>query len=259
MEFDWKYYLDKYPDLRINGVHTQKQAFIHWNNYGKKEGRIYNKYMEYKNLHSINDIKNIFYINLEHRTDRNSHIISQLNSVGLVNFERFNAIKHENGAIGCSMSHLKCLELAKERKYDHILICEDDTTFLNSEVFINSINNFFLKNIKWDVLLLGGNNQPPYNYIDETCIKVSHCQTTTCYIVREHYYDTLIDNFKLGLLQLKNEPSKHSIYAIDMYWTLLQKQDNWLLLTPLTVIQREDYSDIQKINVNYKSEMVILK
>jgi hypothetical protein len=39
--FDWRYYLDKYPDLRINGVHTESQAINHWNTYGKREGRRY--------------------------------------------------------------------------------------------------------------------------------------------------------------------------------------------------------------------------
>jgi len=38
--FDWKFYLDEYPDLRINGVHTEKQAIDHWNTHGKVEGRI---------------------------------------------------------------------------------------------------------------------------------------------------------------------------------------------------------------------------
>jgi hypothetical protein len=37
--FNWKYYLDAYPDLRFNGVHTEKQAIQHWINHGKKEGR----------------------------------------------------------------------------------------------------------------------------------------------------------------------------------------------------------------------------
>ena len=39
--FDWEYYLDKYPDLRVNGVHTKEQAINHWNNYGQYEGRSY--------------------------------------------------------------------------------------------------------------------------------------------------------------------------------------------------------------------------
>jgi len=37
--FDWRYYLDKYPDLRANGVHTEQQARQHWVTHGEKEGR----------------------------------------------------------------------------------------------------------------------------------------------------------------------------------------------------------------------------
>jgi hypothetical protein len=38
--FDWLYYLDKYPDLRANGLHTEQQALQHWLYYGEKEGRV---------------------------------------------------------------------------------------------------------------------------------------------------------------------------------------------------------------------------
>ena len=38
--FDWQYYLDKYPDLRANGVKTEQQAITHWKTYGEKEGRV---------------------------------------------------------------------------------------------------------------------------------------------------------------------------------------------------------------------------
>lgn len=37
--FDWKFYLDEYSDLRINGVHTEQQAIHHFNTCGKIEGR----------------------------------------------------------------------------------------------------------------------------------------------------------------------------------------------------------------------------
>jgi len=36
---DWCFYLDKYPDLRQNGIHTEQQAIDHWHTYGKQEGR----------------------------------------------------------------------------------------------------------------------------------------------------------------------------------------------------------------------------
>jgi hypothetical protein len=39
-DIDWTYYLDRYHDLRANGVHTEQQAKKHWLEYGKKEGRV---------------------------------------------------------------------------------------------------------------------------------------------------------------------------------------------------------------------------
>jgi len=213
-------------------------------------------------INSLTDIKNVFYINLEHRKDRKEHVESQLKSVGITEFERFNAVKLSNGRVGCSMSHLQCLKLAKERNYDHLMICEDDTTFLNPTLFKNQINTFF-QNIninikKWDVLLLGGNNVPPYQPIDDTCIRVSHCQTTTCYLVQNHYFDTLIANIKEGIQHLMREPDNHRYYAIDMYWLQLQKKDIWLLIVPLSVIQKEDYSDIEQRRTNYSGMMLDL-
>lgn len=38
----WVSYLDRYPDLRQNGIITQKQAISHYLRYGKFEGRIFN-------------------------------------------------------------------------------------------------------------------------------------------------------------------------------------------------------------------------
>ena len=116
-----------------------------------------------------------------------------------------------------------------------------------------------MKNHKnWDVLLLAGNNVPPYIKVDNTCVKVSHCQTTTGYIVKSHYYDILINNIKEGIQYLMKDPNNHFHYAIDKYWLLLQKQNNWFLIIPPTVIQREDYSDIEKRNTNYKHLMTDL-
>jgi hypothetical protein len=53
-------------------------------------------------------------------------------------------------------------------------------------------------------------------------------------------------------------PDKHVLYAIDKWWFQLQGKDNWLLITPLTVTQREDYSDIEKKHTNYTRLMIDL-
>ena len=99
---------------------------------------------------------------------------------------------------------------------------------------------------------------PPYEAIDNTCIKVTRCQTTTGYIVKNHYFDTLIQNIRDGINKLMREPENHALYAIDKYWFQLQERDNWYLIIPLTVTQREDYSDIEKRQTNYTRAMTSL-
>jgi len=212
------------------------------------------------NMKSIADIKHAFYINLTKRTDRKKHVEEQLSSVGIVG-ERFNAVEISNGAIGCSLSHLKCLKNAFDNDLPHVLICEDDITFLEPEVFINQVNKFLESHCddnSWDVLLLAGNNVPPYKLVDDTCVKVKHCQTTTGYIVKKHYYKKLMTNIQEGINLFIKNPQLGFSYAIDKYWISLQKRDNWFLITPLTVVQKDNYSDIEKKVTNYSKLMLDL-
>jgi GR25 family glycosyltransferase involved in LPS biosynthesis len=208
-------------------------------------------------MNSISDIKHAFYINLDSRPDRKSHVEKQLETIG-IKAQRFKAIKLINGALGCSMSHLKCLELAKENGWPHILIVEDDILFTKPHIFISQINKFLSNHKDFDVVLISGNNIPPYKTIDESCVQVTQCQTTTGYLVQNHYFDTLINNYRAGIKNLVEDPQKHLIYAIDKYWFNLQKFDKWYLITPLTVTQRADYSDIEKRPTNYSRAILDL-
>jgi glycosyl transferase family 25 len=209
-------------------------------------------------IKSLTDIKNAFYINLESRTDRKEHVETQLANIG-VNAERFNAIKMENGAIGCSLSHLNILKNAEKNNLEHVLIVEDDITFLEPEMFKTQINKFFeLHGNNWDVILLAGNNMPPYETTDDTCIKVSRCQTTTGYLVNGHYISKLLENIKMGLSYLIRKPDQGTIYAIDKFWFALQNVDRWYLIVPLSVVQKSDYSDIEKKQIDYSKLMLDL-
>jgi GR25 family glycosyltransferase involved in LPS biosynthesis len=203
---------------------------------------------------------NTLYINLEHRKDRNTHVKKQLELIGIVNAIRFNAVQllGKSSALGCSMSHLKCVQIAKESGWPYILICEDDIEFLDPSTFNKQIAGFLSIQPRWDVILLAGNNILPYSEKNDYSVKVSWCQTTTGYIVAAHYYDVLINNYKSGIQKLLMEPKRHALYAIDQYWTQLQKQDSWFLIIPLTVVQRDDYSDIERKIVSYKKIMTIL-
>ena len=173
--------------------------------------------------------------------------------------ERFNAIRHaEHGAIGCSMSHMRCIQLAKQRGWDHVLVCEDDVLFTNVPLFLTQLAKFMATVPHWDVVLLAGNNIPPFRVVNDACVQVGACQTTTAYIVQSHYYDTLIANYREGINKLMRNPLQKPAYAIDRYWFELQRRDRWFLITPLSVVQRDDYSDIEQRFTNYGQLMLDL-
>jgi GR25 family glycosyltransferase involved in LPS biosynthesis len=211
-------------------------------------------------------IKHALYINLESRADRRAHVEAQLaslkhsaNGLSTLVAERFNAIKHAtSGAIGCSMSHLRCIQLAKARGWDHVMVCEDDVLFTNVPLFLTQLTKFMATVPQWDVVLLAGNNVPPYRVVNSACVQVGSCQTTTAYIVRAHYYDALIANYRAGINLLMRSPEQKFHYAIDRYWFELQRRDRWFLITPLSVVQREDYSDIEQRVTNYGHLMLDL-
>ena len=211
----------------------------------------------------MNLLKNTLFINLEHREDRKFHIIAQLQKIGCTNPERFPAIQTKDGAVGCSMSHIKCLELAKARGWETVCIVEDDLKCVDPVRFQKSLADFQENSekdgIEWDVLLLGGNNCPPYivpksaegaKEIDY-CVQITNCQSTIAYVVRQSFYDTMIQNYREGVAKLMRDPTNKRAFAVDMYWKWLQGSGRWFLLVPLTVTQLAGYSDIEKRGMSY--------
>ena len=209
-------------------------------------------------LRNFHDITNVVFINLDSRTDRRTHFELQFGNIRLgLQPQRFAAIRNADGAIGCSMSHIACMEMAIKKKWDHVLVCEDDATIINPDQLVDQVNHFFNRfNDSWDVLLLAGNNYQPFRQESPEAVRVANCQTATAYLVRRPYFETLLANFREGLGKLKAEPTKQPKYAIDQYWKLLQRTGRWYLIVPISVIQRPDYSDISKQHVNYSDAMM---
>jgi glycosyl transferase family 25 len=174
------------------------------------------------------NIEKIIYINLERRTDRREHIENELNSFGL-EYERFEAIETPGfGILGCGLSHLEVLKLARERSYKNILIIEDDFKFVvNKDEFETQLSNFFDLNINYNVCMLS------YNLIDfdETdnnfLLKIKESDTASGYIVNENYYNKLIRLYEWAMPKLK-ETHSHWIYANDQIWKRYQANDNWV-------------------------------
>lgn len=200
-------------------------------------------------------MEHILYINLEHRKDRKKHMETHLSAMGLTG-ERIDAIYHVHGYIGCTLSHIRCVELAMERQWSSVCILEDDVLFTDPSLFQSLLQQFIRSHTTWDVLLLAGNSVPPYRK-EEGCRQVFTTRTTTAYVVRCHYYETLLQNFKEGLRLL--ERFYRNEYMIDMYWMRLQQKDTWYLLDPLTVVQLPSYSDIENKVVDYQRAMLSYK
>lgn len=197
-------------------------------------------------------IDKIIYINLEKRPDRKMQIEVELDNFGL-SYERFNAIETEDGCIGCAISHLQVLKLAKERGYKNVLILEDDFTFLVSkEVFEYEINLFFEKyENNYDVCMIS------YLVIQHEIIteqsnmnKILEAQTTSGYIVNAAYFDKLIELYEESN-RLLEQTRMHWIYANDQIWKKYQPIDNWYYFKTRLGKQRAGYSDLFNQYVDY--------
>ena len=100
----------------------------------------------------------------------------QLENFGLT-AERFSAIENEEGIVGCGLSHLNVLKIAKERKYKNILILEDDFLFLvSSEKFFENLKELE-KYKNFDVCMISYNcnnykniDDKSFQLINKTCI-----------------------------------------------------------------------------------------
>jgi GR25 family glycosyltransferase involved in LPS biosynthesis len=188
----------------------------------------------------------IYLINLEERKDRLEKMKVEFQKLNL-NFEIFKAIKNNNGALGCTLSHIECLKMAKNNNFDYCMICEDDAEFYIYKKQIDFYVNEFIANKNFKVLNLicnvEKNNISKYNDIFNTSNKIL---TTTCYVVKKEYYDNLIYNF---------EYSRDNLIPLDVTWQELQKKDIFVFPNFNCGNQFKSYSDIQKKHVNYKLNM----
>lgn len=69
-----------------------------------------------------------FVINLQRRPENLENITHELDYIGW-SWERFNAIDRGD-YMGCTLSHLEVIKIAKERGYDRVMVIEDDCTFM---------------------------------------------------------------------------------------------------------------------------------
>jgi glycosyl transferase family 25 len=181
------------------------------------------------------NIDKIIYINLKKREDKKAYIENQLNTF-VLKYERFDAIEYPTqGNVGCSLSHLAVLKLAKERGYKNILILEDDFTFIVSKnEFENTLKSFFDNNIEYNVCMFYYDQEAELlpNIEFPIVNRIKQSNSTVGYLVNNNYYDILIKTIENSIPKLI-ETKEHWNYAIDTCWRELQKKDMWYGFCPI--------------------------
>lgn len=203
----------------------------------------------------------ILYINLAHRIDRKNSIERNLikYEFDMTKVYRIDAILNKLcGHIGCGESHIKALEMANKNNWESVLILEDDFVFTETKQHIHETFKK-LKNIIWDVVLLVTCCNPSSKSSEYSFLKkIVACTGAIGYIVRRHYYQKLMDNFKEAIIIMKTQLDDHIkkcaenktpitklVYctAIDQNWFKLQQQDTFYLCDPFLGKHSNGYSD----------------
>jgi len=180
-----------------------------------------------------------FYINLEHRKERDLITRQELKKLGIKKPNRFNAIKHEIPLVGCAMSHVACIQKAKELGWDYVIMFEDDIKIEGKNSLIEKFNKYI--NYDFDVLYLGCWNYLKPKQVEKDLAKVVRAVCNHAYIVKQHYYDTFLQNLKEGIeWKLKEDIRDNNI---DEYHYTLQEKDDWYCITPIHITQRDGWSD----------------
>ena len=201
----------------------------------------------------------IYYINLDHRTDRKKEILGEFDRMGIPTDKivRISAIKDVNyGDVGCSKSHVKALKQFAESGKSNCIVFEDDFEFSQSrDVVYSMMNALFDQKVKYDVCMLSANTIEKKDCKYHFLKKVIDSQTASGYMVNRAFADKLLRNFEEGVRILetkrdKSDPDRGK-YCVDQYWKRLMPESEWYEFSPRLGKQRKSHSDIQGGVVDY--------
>ena len=204
-----------------------------------------------------------YYINLDERVDRREHFEKNIKCMPFFSsVERMSAVKHPDGAIGCGMSHINALLMAKQHYPgdSYVAIFEDDFCLLDTEVCESFVASFakICDSDEWDCILLTprGKTLVTDNNMTQCGFKhIIESQTATGYIVKMIMVDVLIENLKTSVGQLLRGGEKNT-YAIDQYWKKLQTIYRCYYYQDIFAGQLPGWSNIENRMTNYNERFI---
>lgn len=203
----------------------------------------------------FNNFDVIYYINLEHRTDRHEHITTELSKTNIVQskINKINAVYCKDfGILGCAKSHALALEKFIETGKDNCIIFEDDFEFTENQDIVNKlVNRMFNEVLEFDVVMLASNTLHEQPTEHDFITKIIDAQTLSGYAVSKKFAPILLNNYKESIQLLENTGHAYHPYCFDIYMKKLQPTNNWYCFSPKIGKQMESYSDIENRVVNY--------
>ena len=201
----------------------------------------------------MNSIDRIFVINLDKRQDRLLEFMEECDKMGIQKVERFSAIhRPDHGALGCTLSHLNVIKLAKKRNYKNVLIFEDDFTFtINRPTLDERLQRFFNQNIPYKVLMFAYSlydTHPAIQY-DDDISTISYAANAAGYLVDQSCYDELIHFLSYGAMMLE-KTREHWNYINDQVWKHSQSKGGWFIFNQRVGVQRDSFSDLRQIYIS---------
>ena len=147
----------------------------------------------------------------------------------------------KEGAVGCSLSQLFTLKLAKYLNLNNHLLLEDDIEF--DENFNEKFSEIYENQVPddWDMLYLGGQHFHGIN-INQVTKNVYKCE----YTLSAHsvaFKNTMYDRLIKSLVNITK--------PCDVHYAESHKEINAYVIVPHLTWQKNTYSDIEKANVDY--------
>jgi GR25 family glycosyltransferase involved in LPS biosynthesis len=203
----------------------------------------------------------VVYINLDKDINRKKDIESELSKVfDKKEINRFSAVYDKVGAIGCTKSHIKCIENFIESKCDYGFIFEDDFEWeLSEDDTKNIINKYLQKDI--NVCMLSYHIpmvKLDMNSINDNLCYVSNAQTTVGYMLNKSFAKEMLETFQVSLKNLE-KTFDFNLYSIDQYWKKLQTIENKVYASiPRLGKQKSQFSNIENKVVDYQGSCFVM-
>ncbi len=196
------------------------------------------------------NISKVICISSINRDDRRELVSKNCSEAGL-DFEFFDAIDCQfpmngwsAGAVGCYVSHLKCLMMAKSSGWENVLILEDDLDLRYISRRIQSFLDMLPED--WGMVNFGGNHLEAYpEQIDGILHKCISTRTTHAYLVNSNIYDLLIHKLTVGL---------GAFSPVDESYAMLQREQEINCYAPIPPMawQYMSYSDVEDDQTDYE-------